>query len=133
MFLENIRRVFVVVDIIDFRKFFNGLLDEAYKRGFNPYVGDGLVFINRNASQIRLLLGDSLGLFVLARRFDGKAIGRQRLLAGLRGSISVGELAMLFEGTAFRVDKKATGWAPDSALVAASSQMFSGSRGEGRP
>jgi hypothetical protein len=125
MFLENIRRVFVVVDIIDFRKFFNGLLDEAYKRGFNPYAGDGIVFINRGGTQIRLLLGDSLGLFVLARRFDGKALGRKRLLAGLRTTITVGELAMLFEGTAFRVERKATGWEPDSSLIAASRGSFS--------
>lgn len=128
MFLENIRRVFVVVDIIDFRKFFNGLLNEAYKRGFNPYAGDGLVFINRNASQLRLLLGDSLGLFVLARRFDGKTLGRQRLLAGLDSTITVGELALLFEGTAFRVERKVTSWAPNSALIAASRQS-SGSGG----
>lgn len=124
MFLENIRRVFLVVDIIDFRKFFNGLLDEAYKRGFNPYAGDGLVFINRNASQLRLLLGDSLGLFVLSRRFDGKTVGRKRLLEGLRSTMTVGELAMLFEGAAFRVEQKVTGWAPDSNLIAASRQSF---------
>jgi hypothetical protein len=130
MFLENIRRVFVVEDIIDFRKFFNGLLDEAYKRGFNPYAGDGLVFINRNATQIRLLLGDSLGLFVLARRFDGRALGRKRLLAGLRDKITVAELAMLFEGTAFRVEKKATGWEPDNSLIAASRESFSSGKEE---
>lgn len=64
-----------------------------------------LVFINRNASQIRLLVGDSLGLFVLSRRFDGNALGRKRLLASLNSSITVGELAMIFEGKAFRVEK----------------------------
>lgn len=122
MLLENIRRVFVVVDIIDFRKFFNGLLDEAYKRGFNPYDGDGLVFVNRNASQIRLLSGDGLGLFILARRLDGKSPGRQRLLAGLPDTITTAELAMLFEGKAFRVEKRATGWTPDPCLIAASRQ-----------
>jgi hypothetical protein len=120
MFLENIRRVFVVVDIIDFRKFFNGLLDEAYKRGFNPYAGDGLVFVNRSGTQIRLLLGDSLGLFVVSRRFDGKTLGRKRLLDGLRTTITVGELAMLFEGKVFRVEKRVTGWEPDHHLIATS-------------
>jgi hypothetical protein len=123
MFFENIRRVFVVVDIIDFRKFFNGLLDEAYKRGWNPYAGDSLVFINRNASQVRLLFGDSLGLFVLSRRFDGKTLGRKCLLAGLKNTITAAELAMLFEGSVFRVEKRATKWTPDNNLITMSKQL----------
>jgi hypothetical protein len=124
MFFEHIRRVFVVSDVVDFRKFFNGLLDEAYKRGFNPYAGDGMVVVNRSGSQIRLLLGDSLGLFLLARRFDGKSLGRKRLLAGLGDTITVGELAMLFEGTAFRVERKVTSWMPDSSLIEITKQSI---------
>jgi hypothetical protein len=51
-------------------------------------------------------------------------------LAGLRDKITVAELAMLFEGAAFRVEKKATGWEPDNSLIAASRESFSSGKEE---
>lgn len=119
MLAEHIRRIFLVQDIVDFRKQFNGLLSEAYKRGCNPYLGDTLVFINRTGGQIRLLLGDQLGLFIVSRRFDGRAIGRRRLLANLPDAITPAELAVLLEGKSFQILQKAQGWQPNRNLLEA--------------
>lgn len=65
------RRLVICQHKVDYRKQWNGLLAESYRMGYDPYGGDCMVFLKRDRSQIRILAGDRLGLYILARRFDG--------------------------------------------------------------
>lgn len=108
----TVRRVFLAEHRVDFRKRFNGLLGEAYRLGAQPYDGDCVVFVKRDRTQIRALVGDSLGLYLVSRRFDG---GRLRLLLKFaeeprKQTISAGELSLLLEGSSFTVHKRAKAW-----------------------
>jgi hypothetical protein len=108
----TLRRVFLAEHRIDFRKGPDGLLAEAYRLGAQPYDGDCVLFVKKDHTQLRALVGDGLGLYVVIRRFEG---GGLRLL--LRFSeqpstrtISAGELSLLLEGASFTVHKKAKAW-----------------------
>jgi hypothetical protein len=104
-----IRRVFIAQHRVDFRKQISGLLAEAYRVSADPYRGDCVVFLKADQTQIRVLVGDQLGLYLVSRRFDG---GRLRWLASFASdpsikSITTGELSLLLEGTTFTVHKRA--------------------------
>lgn len=108
----RIRRVLLVEHRVDFRKSFDGLLGEAYRVGAQPYDGDCVVFVKRDRTQIRALVGDRLGLFLTLRRFEG---GRLRALRELvdrprATTISTGELSLLLEGASFTVHTRAKAW-----------------------
>ena len=66
------KRLVIARHQVDFRKHWNGLLAECHRMGFNPYSGDCVVFIKKDRTQLRALLGDELGLLLIARRFDGE-------------------------------------------------------------
>jgi hypothetical protein len=113
----TIRRVLLVEHRVDFRRSFDGLLGEALSLGAKPYDGDCVVFIKRDKRQLRALVGDALGLYLVSRRFEG---GRLRLLlefAERKGtkSISTGELSLLLEGASFTVHKRAKSWREPSS------------------
>jgi hypothetical protein len=108
----TIRRVFLAQYRVDFRKGPDGLLGEAYLLGADPYQGDCVLFVKRDHTQLRALLGDGIGLYLVTRRFEG---GRLRVLqsfaerpAGI--AISTGELSLLLEGARFTVHKRARAW-----------------------
>lgn len=110
----KMRRVFLAEHRVDFRKRFDGLLAEAYRIGAQPYDGDCVVFLKRDRTQIRALVGDGYGLYLLSRRFEG---GRLRLLLQFaeeptRRTISTGELSLMLEGASFTVHKRAKAWRP---------------------
>jgi hypothetical protein len=67
----NVRRLILAQHKVDYRKQLNGLLGEAYNLGFDPYQGDCVVFVKTDKTQLRILYGDSLGLYLVSRRFDG--------------------------------------------------------------
>ena len=108
----TVRRVFLAEYRVDFRKQLNGLLGEAYRIGADPYDGDCVVFVKRDRTQIRALVGDSLGLYLVSRRFEG---GRLRSVLQFAeepraGAISAGELSLLLEGSSFTVHHRAKAW-----------------------
>jgi hypothetical protein len=110
----TMRRVLLVQHRVDFRKGFDGLLAEAYRVGADPYDGDCVVFIRKDHTQIRALVGDGYGLYLVSRRFEG---GRLRAMlkfaeAPSTKSVSTGELSLLLEGTSFTVHKRAKAWRP---------------------
>lgn len=110
----TVRRVLLVEHRVDFRKGFDGLLAEAYRVGADPYDGDCIVFIKKDHTQIRSLVGDNYGLYLISRRFDG---GRLRTLLKFAEepatrTMSTGELALLLEGSSFTVHKRARTWRP---------------------
>lgn len=108
----TVRRVLLAEHRVDFRKHFDGLLAEAYRLGAQPYDGDCIVFIKKDRTQIRALVGDSFGLYLVLRRFEG---GRLRMLLEFAEqpgakTVSTGELSLLLEGSSFTVHKRAKAW-----------------------
>lgn len=108
----TVRRVLLLEHRVDFRKGFDGLLAEAYRIGAQPYDGDCVVFVKKDRTQIRALVGDSYGLYLVMRRFEG---GRLRLLLRFAEqpttrTVSTGELSLLLEGASFTVQKRARAW-----------------------
>lgn len=108
----TLRRVLLAEYRIDFRKGLDGLLAEAYRLGANPYDGDCVVFVRKDRTQLRALVGDGLGLYLVIRRFEG---GGLRLLLRFADNpstrtVSTGELSLLLEGATFTVHKRANAW-----------------------
>jgi len=108
----TVRRVLLAEHRVDFRRGFDGLLAEAYRIGAQPYDGDCVVFIKKDRTQIRALVGDDYGLYLVRRRFEG---GRLRLLLRFAErpsakTVSTGELSLLLEGSSFTVHKRAKVW-----------------------
>ena len=117
----TINRVFLAQHRVDFRKGLDGLLGEAYLLGADPYQGDCVLFVKRDQTQLRALLGDGIGLYLVTRRFEG---GRVRVLETFAerptgAAISTGELSLLLEGARFTVHKRARAWrAPIGSALA---------------
>jgi len=110
----KIHRVILAQHRIDFRKGPDGLLGEAYGLGADPYQGDCILFVKRDHTQLRALIGDGIGLYLVTRRFEG---GRLRVLDKFAerpsgAAISTGELSLLLEGARFTVHKRARAWRP---------------------
>ena len=105
----KVHRVFLAHHRVDFRKGADGLLGEAFGLGADPYSGDCVLFVKRDQTQVRALVGDEIGVYLIIRRFEGK---RVRLLQSFasrpEGSvITTGELSLLLEGARFTVHKRA--------------------------
>ena len=112
MLSVKVRRVFLARHRVDFRRRFDGLLAEAHRLGASPYDGDCVVFVKRDFTQLRAIVGDAVGLYLVCRRFEG---GRLRGLARLvedpgASDISTAELALLLEGADFTVQGRARAW-----------------------
>jgi len=108
----TIRRVFLACHRVDFRKRFDGLLAEAYRLGADPYRGDCVVFVKRDHTQLRAVVGDGVGLYLISRRFEG---GRLRKLLEdaaepAAATISTAELSLLLEGATFTVHRRVRAW-----------------------
>jgi hypothetical protein len=98
----KVRRVVLARHRVDFRKGADGLLGEAYRLGADPYMGDCVLFVKRDHTQLRALVGDGVGLYLVTRRFEG---GRLRFLQSFAErpageGITTGELSLLLEGAA---------------------------------
>lgn len=106
------KRLVLAQHAVDYRKQWNGLLGECYRMGFDPYVGDCVVFVKRDRSQLRALAGDERGLFLVARRFEGGSIGLDWLFQPqpLAKAITLAELALLFEGVSYTLHKRVKQW-----------------------
>jgi hypothetical protein len=70
----TVRRVLLAEHRVDFRRQMTGLLAEAYRIGADPYDGDCVVFIRKDRTQIRALVGDDYGLYLVSRRFEGSRL-----------------------------------------------------------
>lgn len=122
MLSVKIRRVLYAQHRVDFRRRFDGLLAEAFRLGADPYDGDCLLFVKGDHTQLRALVGDEVGLYLICRRFEG---GRLRELAAFvrdpqATEISRAELSLLLEGARFTVHQRAAAWrsrAPRTALI----------------
>jgi hypothetical protein len=108
MLPTGIRRIVMFSGHVDFRKQCNGLLAEARRLGFEPYDGQMLVFVRRDKRQLRAIVGDDIGLYLLTRRFEGGCLKfdfDKRLK-----DLTQAELLMWLEGAHFSVHKTAKPW-----------------------
>lgn len=84
----------------DLRKGFDGLstLVES-ELGLSPLRGDLFIFLNRRATQVRILFWDRDGYCVLGKRLEQGTFRRVPAADGCAGvEIDAGEFAMLLEG-----------------------------------
>jgi len=70
------------------------------------------LFVKRDHTQLRAVVGDGVGLYLICRRFEG---GRLRNLAAFTpqpgaAEISTAELSLLLEGASFTVHQRAPAW-----------------------
>lgn len=112
MLPSSIRRVLIAQHRCDFRKRFDGLLGEAYRLGANPYDGDCVVFLKGDHTQLRALVGDRLGLYLVCRRFEGGRLRANFTFARdpAASTITMAELSLLFEGASFTVHRRVKEW-----------------------
>lgn len=110
-----IRRVVIAQHRTDFRKRFDGLLGEAYRLGADPYAGDCVVFLKGDHTQLRALAGDKLGLYLVCRRFEGGSLRANFTFAREAAcvTITMAELALLFEGASFTIHRRVREWKKD--------------------
>jgi hypothetical protein len=107
-----LRRVFLAHHRVDFRRHFDGLLAEARGLGADPYTGDCVLFVRRDFSQVRVIAGDSLGLYLISRRFEGSRMKRffEFVTQASVTTISRAELSMILEGAHYTVHSRASAW-----------------------
>lgn len=105
----SIRRVLLAQHRVDFRRQMNGLLGEAYRLGADPYDGDCVVFVKKDHTQLRALVGDAVGLYLVTRRFEGGSLRSLLTFAEkpTANCITAAELSLLLEGATFTVHKRA--------------------------
>jgi hypothetical protein len=130
MLSVKLRRVFIALHRVDFRRRFDGLLAEARLLGADAYDGDCVLFVKGDHTQLRALVGDGVGLYLVCRRFEG---GRLRDLAALVRDpsvreISTAELSLLLEGAHFTVHARARLWRARVPHAAASRAAFASPR-----
>ena len=106
----KLRVINVAMHRVDFRKSHDGLLAEAYHMGLDPFAGDVVLFVGRCRRRMKLLFADSSGLWVAFKRFNSESMKtRFRFLEDpMVNEISMAELQMFFEGSAYTVDKRLT-------------------------
>lgn len=106
------KRVFLARHCVDFRRRFDGLLAQARLLGADPYAGDWVVFIKRDFTQVRVIAGDAVGLYLICRRFEGTSLRRFFDFATTTQAtvISRAELSMLLEGAHYTVLARASPW-----------------------
>lgn len=112
--VARVRRIFLVEHGVDFRKWQNGLLAEAYQLKLDPYQGDLLIFIGRKKDRLKLLYADNTGLWASSKVFTLESMKtRFRFLnePSCR-SITEGELSMLLEGSAYELTKRVAVYNP---------------------
>lgn len=119
MLSVKIRRVFLARHRVDFRRRFDGLLAEARQLGADPYDGDCVLFVKRDHTQLRAIVGDCVGLYLICRRFEG---GRLRDIAAFARDphateITTAELSLLLEGASFTVHRRAAAWRRQRPLM----------------
>jgi hypothetical protein len=113
----KVRRLYLARHRVDFRKRFDGLLSEAYELGADPYAGDCVLFVKRDRTQLRAIVGDELGLYLISRRFEGGRLQQLLALAADRSAtvITTAELSLLLEGASFTVHERARAWRREGA------------------
>lgn len=77
------------------------------------------MFVKRDHTQLRAIVGDAVGLYLVCRRFEG---GRLHHVAAFvrdpyATEVTIAELSLL-EGASFTVYRRAKVWSPTAAAAA---------------
>jgi hypothetical protein len=109
----HLKRIVLFSEYVDFRKHFCGLLSLCYTHGYDPYNGDCVIFVRKNKRQIRVIVGDPIGLYLICRKYEGGA------LKGLfeKKFITTSELAFIFQGTVAKIHSQVTQWKKSNVLL----------------
>ena len=106
----RLRFVYLAMHKVDFRKAHDGLLAEAYHMSLDPFAGDVVLFVGRCRRRMKLLFADDSGLWLAFKRFNDESIKTKfRFLCDPKvEQISVAELQMFFEGSAYTLERRLT-------------------------
>jgi hypothetical protein len=63
--LSAIKRVHLVLNPVDMRKSYDGLLSASRNLGLDPYGGECVVFFSKNRRLLKAIIGDAKGIFLL--------------------------------------------------------------------
>jgi len=93
-------RLYLATAATDLRRSFDGLSAAVQGEfGMAPTCGDLFIFLNRRATQVRILFWDRDGYCLLMKRLEQGTFRRVKSADGAgHVEIDVGELAMLLEG-----------------------------------
>jgi hypothetical protein len=108
MIMFSGRRVLIAEYHVDFRKWHQGLLNEAYVLGLNPWEGDIVVFPSRDRKKVKVLSADRTGLWVSYKKFTAQTMKTSLRFISDRSvsEISESELAMLLDGSRYTVERR---------------------------
>ena len=116
-------RIYVAVEPQNLRRSFEGLSNAVRSvAGQDPLSGHLFVFLNRRATQVKILVWTRGGFLVVHKRLErGRFTFPQRMTASARTvEIDAHELAMLLEGLEASSSRSARRWAPSRPLPRAS-------------
>jgi transposase len=93
-------RLYLATAATDLRRSFDGLSASVQSEfGMAPTSGDLFIFLNRRATQVRILFWDRDGYCVLMKRLEQGTFRRVKNAEGVgHVEVDAGELAMLLEG-----------------------------------
>jgi len=108
----RVKRIFLSLHAVDFRRGHDGLLAEAYKLGLDVLEGDGVLFISRDRRKLKVLFSDTQGLWLWSKKLhQGQSKYQFRFLDDPQcKEISSGEMSLIFEGASFTVHRKLEAW-----------------------
>jgi hypothetical protein len=104
----KLRFIHVAMHRVDFRKGHDGLLAECYNMGLDPFAGDVVLFVSRCRRRMKLIFADNSGLWIAFKRFNAATMKTKfRFLSDPQvNRLSMAELQMFFEGSAYTVDRR---------------------------
>ena len=111
----RVRKIWLALHRVDFRRHHDGLLAEAYKVGLDPFRGDLLIFIGKHKTRLKVLYADDTGLWVATKRFTEESMRTKfKFLSDPNCSeITQAELAMIVAGSAYKVEATVAPYRPD--------------------
>lgn len=109
---SRVKRIFLSLHAVDFRRGHDGLLAEAYQLGLDVLEGDGVLFISRDRRKLKVLFSDAEGLWLWCKKLHrGRNKYNFRFLDDPNcKEISHGEMGLIFEGASFTVHNKIEPW-----------------------
>ena len=109
---SKVKRVFLGLHAVDFRKGHDGLLGEAYKLGLDVLSGDGILFFSKDRRKLKILFSDDQGLWLWCKKLHrGHLKYNFKFLTDPKcKEISHGEMGLIFEGASFTVHKRIKSW-----------------------
>jgi transposase len=108
-------RIYVATECVNLRKSFEGLSNEVRSvLEADPLSGHVFLFLNRRATQVKMLMWTRGGFTVVHKRLErGRFTFPKRVTAdAVRVEIDAHELAMLLEGLQQGEERAARRWSP---------------------